>query len=334
MTPRHTWMDTLRGLAILFIVGLHSVALPAILSGVPSPHVFQYLIAAVTPYRMPMLMILSGMLLGRALAKRPWPYALGKIRTLVWPYLIWVSVYFLVTAPSAFPSWEEWIATSWLWYIFFLAAYFAIAPVLVHLPLWLTPILLWTASAIVPDVRWTEFFLYAGYFFAGHALWQNRDRLRRFDRPWVAVAAALAAVVLAAGYVLQERGVTFLVPLRNEELIYAPATLVGVGALILLARRIPERFTAVLRFFGRNSVVFYLVHFPIQILVTTLLGEAWLWDWRLHVGLGFGLALAVGAVLVALRRFAVVDALFVMPWPGSRRAADGGRRRRRIRLPR
>lgn len=331
---RFHWMDTLRGTAILLIVILHAVELPALLSGVPSPPFFTFLNAAVTPYRMPMLMVLSGMLLGRALSKPPRRYATGKIRTLVWPYAVWVIVYWLVTAPSEFPQWEDWIATSWLWYIFYLAVYFAVAPLLTRLPTVIPPLVFWTVSAIVPDPRWTQLFLFAGYFFAGHAVWQHRALLRRADNGWVVLGGVVAAILLPVGYMLQQAGNTFWIPLRNEELIYAPLTLLGIGALVLVAKRIPDRFTAPLRYFGRNSVVFYLIHFPVQILVTNLLGRGWLWDWRLHVGLGIAIPVGLGMVIVWLRRWPLVDAFFVMPWPGAREkaslAGDAARGRRAV----
>lgn len=316
---RHTWMDSLRGLAILLIVILHAVALPEMVSGVVAPPIFSYLNAAVTPYRMPMLMVLSGMLLGRALAKPAWPYARGKIRTLVWPYLVWVIVYWIVTAPAEFPPWEQWVATSWLWYIAYLAAYFAIAPALVKLPKWIVPIGLWTISAVVPDPQWTTLFLYAGYFFAGNAIWVHREKLRRFEAGWLPIVAGMLAVALSAAYVMQTQGVAFLIPLRNEELIYAPATMIGVGSLVLLARCVPERVSAPLRYFGRNSIVFYLVHYPLQIAITVALASAAEMNWRYHVGLGFIAPIVIGIALVALRRFALVDAFFVMPWPKHHR---------------
>lgn len=320
-TPRRqrlTWMDSLRGVAVLLIVVLHASALAALLSGVPSPNWLEAVNTAVYPYRMPILMFLSGMLLEHALSKPPGRYVLGKVRALVWPYVVWVCIYWAVTGRDGVPEWQEWVATSWLWYIFYLATYFAIAPFAKAVPRWLLPLILWTLSAVASDLVWTDYFLFAGYFFAGHAAWRYRATLARLDRGWILAGALTVTVGLSAAYLAQAAGVSFLLPLNREELLYAPLTIIGITGLILLARRIPDAWTRVIRFVGRNSVVYYLSHYPAQILVTEALGRLYIWDWRAHIGLGVLAALALGTLLVFLRRFPIVEALFVMPWPKRR----------------
>lgn len=316
-----TWMDTLRGVAILLVLVLHASALSLMLSGVDGPLWLQVLNSAVLPYRMQVLMVLSGMLLGASLSKPPGRYVLGKVRALVWPYLIWCVVYWVAVGQSTVPRWHDWVALSWLWYIFFIATYFAIAPTLVRVPTWIPPLLFWTVSAIVSDPDWTNYFLYAGYFFAGHAAWSYRGLIARAYRPWMGAVALVATVALSVGYVAQDFGVTFLIALRREELLYAPLNLLGIAGLIMLVRRLPDGGTRYLRYVGRNSVVFYLSHYPAQIVVTNALTQAGISDWRAHVGGGLAVALAVGYALTALRRFPVVDALFVMPWPHARAVA-------------
>lgn len=322
---RLTWMDTLRGVAILLVLVLHASALSLMLSGVDGPIWLQVVNSAVLPYRMQVLMVLSGMLLGASLSKPPGRYVLGKVRSLVWPYVIWSVVYWVAVGQATVPRWHEWVALSWLWYIFFLATYFAIAPVLVRVPTWIPPLVFWTASALVTDPDWTNYLLYAGYFFAGHAAWSYRGLIARAYRPWMGVVAVVSTIAFSAAYVAQDFGVTFLVALRREELLYAPLNLLGIAGLIVLVRRLPDGGTRILRHVGRNSVVFYLSHYPAQIIVTNALSQAGVSDWRAHVGGGLAVALVVGYALTALRRFPVVDALFVMPWPKTRNAAGAPR---------
>lgn len=308
-------MDVLRGVAIFCVVVLHAVNLAAMLSGVRTPAVLEDFNAAVMPYRMPMLFVLSGMLLTRALAKSPGRYYMGKVRSLIWPYLVWVNVYWLVTSPDGIPGWDQWLGTSWLWYLFYLVVFYLVAPVLARAPVWLVPVVLWAASAAVPDPEWTLLFLYAGYFFAGHLIWACRERLRRFTSAQWTALGVVATASLSVAYVAQQHGAVFLVPLQREELLYAPLTVIGIGGLVLIARRVPLAWSRPARFLGRNSMVFYLTHFPLQILLANALGALLIWDWRVHVGLGVVLSLLVGTCLVHLRRVRAVDWLFVMPRP-------------------
>lgn len=319
---RLTWMDTLRGGAILLVVVLHASALSQVLSGVVSPEWMGTVNAAVAPFRMPLLMLLSGMLLARALSKPPARYIIGKVRRLVWPYLVWSGVYWLVMGTDSIPSVQAGIATSWLWYLLYLASFFAIAPFTTLVPRWMMPLALWIASALAPDPILAHYLLYAGYFFAGDALWRYRFSWVPHDGWWMLLLALGTTVALSVTHAVQGGGTTFALPLRVDEVVTAPLTIVGIVGLMLLARRVPDRLTGPLRFIGRNSIVFYVSHYPAQILVTAGLERAGVYEWAVHVSLGVVGALAIGFAFCALRRFAVIEALFTLPWPrrGARAA--------------
>ncbi|MEV7693146.1 acyltransferase [Microbacterium sp. NPDC089189] len=323
-TARHGWMDVLRGVAILGVLLVHSVNLASMLSDVKTPQLLDDVNAALLPYRMPMLFILSGMLLSRSLRKSRSVYYLGKLRNLVWPYLVWVSIYWLVTWPPVAPAWYEWFATSWLWYLSYLTLYFLVAPLLTRVPVWVVPILAWAVSHVAPDPVITDLFLYAGYFFAGSAIWQYRSWALRLDRLVWVIVGAVAAIALSAAYIAQQHGAVFLVPLRREELMYAPLTVIGIGGLILIARRLPSGATRLVSYLGRNSIVFYLVHFPVQILIAQMLAVLALRQWQLHVGLGVIIPFLLGVLLVRWRRHRVVDAFFALPRVRWRRAYTAG----------
>lgn len=323
---RFGWMDTLRGVAILLVILHHAIDLSAMFSGVGVPDVVREFDVALLPYRMPMLLVLSGMLLDRALAKPLPRYYLGKVRTLLWPYAVWVCVFWLVVRPDGFPAWREWIATSWLWYIFYLALYFAVAPILAKLPVWMPPVLLWVVSAWVSDAEFTSFLVYGGYFYAGRLLWRWRALGASLRHPLWALAGAALILVFSTAYVLQERGAGYPVPLRHEELLYAPVTVLTVLGFIAIARLIPDAWTGPLRVIGRQSIVFYVIHFPMQILITQAVG-LWSWDWRLHIAFGVAGPLILGALLMELRRHRMIDALFVLPGRWAQVPAFGGPKR-------
>lgn len=315
---RLTWMDTLRGAAILLVVVLHASALAQVLSGVVAPEWMGTVNAAVAPFRMPLLMLLSGLLLARALSKPPARYIVGKVRRLLWPYLVWSGVYWLVMGTDSIPSVQAGIATSWLWYLLYLMTFFAIAPFTTLVARWMMPLALWIASALAPDPILAHYLLYAGYFFAGDALWRYRFSWVPHDGRWMLLLALGTTIALSTVHAVQGGGTTFALPLRVDEVVTAPLTIVGIVGLMLLARRLPDAATRPLRYIGRNSIVFYVSHYPAQILVTAGLERIGVYDWALHAGAGVIVALAIGFAFCALRRLAVVEALFTLPWPDRR----------------
>ncbi|PVG82857.1 hypothetical protein DDE18_10905 [Nocardioides gansuensis] len=137
--PRLLWMDRLRGAAILAVVLFHAElqAVGATGDQLPVVHAVN---GVVGPVRMPMLVLLSGMLLAPALRKPRSRYVDGKLRTLLWPYLVWSALdlaqlqWRLVQAGESL-DWP-WVARvlydppTYLWFLAFLLVYYLVAMVL------------------------------------------------------------------------------------------------------------------------------------------------------------------------------------------------------------
>lgn len=125
---RHRWMDLVRGTAILFLLLSHASTIPGITAAIATPEAVHLLNAFLSPFRMPVLMVLSGALLARSLGRPLGTYIWGKARVLVWSYLVWAIVIFAVLGrlSELLRPWE-WVQTLYLWYLAFLFVYYLIA---------------------------------------------------------------------------------------------------------------------------------------------------------------------------------------------------------------
>ncbi|RHZ90307.1 acyltransferase, partial [Cereibacter sphaeroides] len=80
-------MDFLRGLSVLLVVVLH--ANTANIGG-ETVGWWAEVNRHLTPFRMPLLMFMSGMLLYRSLAKPLPVYIWGKFAAIAWPLAVWM----------------------------------------------------------------------------------------------------------------------------------------------------------------------------------------------------------------------------------------------------
>lgn len=263
---RMQWMDVLRGVAILLVIAWHAPAIPQLL-GARLP---DWLLAAndfFLPYRMPTLMFVSGLLLPAALRKPPARYYWGKFQFVVWPYLIWSGLHLLqMASDESIFHWRSWIATGYLWFIFFIACYYAVAPLLARLPVWLVPAGALAAALVLPDGLPLRMAYFAVFFFAGAAVSRSPRTLELIGSTrWVALLAGAAALcfgVVSASQRMQFDGVT------------VPLSMCGIIAAIAWARHVEHmRWTRPIRFIGRNSLVFYVAHFPVILAVWVLLQD-------------------------------------------------------------
>lgn len=256
-------MDLLRGGAILLVIAHHLRLLQEIWDGA-APWAMVELSEGLAPFRMPALLFASGLLLARSLRKPAGQFLRGKVRGLLWPWLLWSAVMLPILGwgNAAHPLW--WMNGMYTWFLIALFLYY-LAGLLtrsIH-PGWLAlaSIVGWAAMPLVglePDMtgpRPDKFVYYAVFFFGGAAL----HRLLAERRiPWTVLAPAL---VVAAAWGLRAA-------LQDHEaftpVIAQVVVLIAVIAAVGVAQRVPRlRALRPLEWLGRNSIVPYLVHLPV-----------------------------------------------------------------------
>ncbi|QJU55772.1 acyltransferase [Herbiconiux sp. KACC 21604] len=318
--PRVQWMDTLRGAAVLLVVVYHAPGLLELL-GWDIPPFLVNVNDFFLPFRMPALMLLAGMLLPRSLAKGLGRYYLGKLVFVVWPYLVWAALH-IVQFGAAYPidDVRAWISTGYLWFLFFLIVYYAVAPLFAVLPPWLPPVALWAVAAVVEPGLVHNLLFYAGFFFLGNLV-ALRPRLldALTERRWVVIPLSAIAVAF---------GVYIVFAPVNAVVWFVPFSLAGIVAAIAWLRKTDGlALLDPLRFAGRNSIVYYVAHFPLMVVVLKIIPDDASPD-PTSVAVWMLLAALAGCTLLAHgRRIIPVRWLFEAPVPGAwLRGGRGGSR--------
>lgn len=324
--------DIVRGFAVLLVVFYHAaIALPV--AGLPVPGWADLINRAIAPQRMPLLVFLSGMLLPRSLAKPPGRYLGGKLRQVAWPWLVWtlLTVSLLVVGSAAFGD-GNFLgvraallvmvdARTYTWYLAYLMVYYVLALIIpVQIRPWLIAPL-WVVCALANDVEgWSLFTSLLACFLTGE--WFARHDLARkvISRRWVQIAAGvlLATITVAAVYGL---------PVRYT--IWSLFGLVGAVIVLLPVARAAQHGLAGrwLAGVGRESIVYYLTHWPVITVLVHLLARSGLASASLALAALVGLSLAVCLLAVRLReRSQLVGWLYAWPAARARPVAVGSPR--------
>ena len=316
-TARHSWIDVVRGTAVILVILVHAMQRTELFTG----HEFtrlETLTIIVTPLRLPAMFLLSGLFVTRSLAKGPAVYARGKLRRIAWPYLLW-SV--LLTAFFSAVRHATGIGFGWevvwrifydpiehLWFLAYLLLYFGIAMLVRWIP---APYLLLAAialSAVPIEGQWLRFWANAAFFFAGVVLSGYRDRLVRGF--WPSLAMLLGALALSAGHALH----LLQLPEAPWNLPIVLLFILGAAGVVNPIAR--SRWLAPARYVGVESIVFYIVHWPVVSFVAQLCAENQADPWvALAAALAAGLLVPWGLAAL-VRRWRPAEALFI--WPTRR----------------
>lgn len=305
------WVDTLRGLAIVLVLSLHA-------SLVLRRHGLEPWQPAVefneffAPYRMAMLMLLSGLLLGAALGKSPRVYVLRKVGSLMWPYVLWTTVYGVVVHRAGLVNVPLWTGATYLWFLLFLFSFYLVALALRRVPTGALVLASFAISLAAPQgTKYFErYFFLMGFFFLGAWLQQRPGWLQSsaFSSPKLLIPAAALALALSVASVLGE-GI-------NYDAHFLVPTLAGIALLIAAAKSASgTRWARGLSFVGRHSVVYFVVHYPVMYAAMAVALGLGL---RETPGLIYGAALLAGVLvsyaMVRLReRAPFTEVLYSLP---------------------
>lgn len=302
-SSRHFWMDSLRGAAVALVVIFHAFGVPAVF-GTPQPEWLGNVFDLLAPYRMPTLLILSGMLLGRSLSKPLPAYTAGKVRSVLWPLLLWTVITLAVAADwKSFSNPWTWIGGAYhLWFLVVLLACYGLGVVCRGVPAWIIPLVMLVclelgdfSTNVVNRVLW-----YGAFFFAGAALVRCAAWIQSRGK-WLPAIGGVAGAAWSVTFVFAD-----LTPELTVAQFLAPWP--GLLGIIWAAPRLPR--SGWLEWMGRQSIVLYCAHFPAMILATRLgqaAGASTPAVYALTLLLGFGLP------LLLMRFRAQTDLLFVLP---------------------
>lgn len=256
---RLTWMDALRGLAILLVISQHLEG-PGL-----TPEAVIAVNDATEPFRMALLMFLSGMLLPRTREKTDDEYFSGKVRNLLWPWFVWTLT--VLAMP-----WFTWstlvdlgnqVSVMHTWFLLVLFLCFVTARVLKAVPTFVIAIVFVVLGSLgvgnwitVPGLGELplRFVTFGGYFFFGAAFSSTAVFVEksRVLTAVVCIASAVWVFMVLAEKITVPSAITVL------------GNLLPILAVVNLAYLI--RGSILLRpleFFGRDSIIPYVAHFAI-----------------------------------------------------------------------
>ncbi|MGL5811637.1 MAG: acyltransferase family protein [Nocardioides sp.] len=314
---REHWRDGLRGIVILLLLLQHATTRPYWSAGLAPDSFLMEVCAVLKPLRMPALMILSGSLLGLSLRKDPATFYVDKIRTLAWPFVIWVAVVMAVLGRLEQLAYlPTWIASSYLWFIYYLFTYFCMAPILSRLPAWVVPTVAILATLFARAEGYGglgRYLLFLGLFFAGHDT--VRTGLQRSWRGTGCLWLSGGSAYLSTAWILATAPEVRAATDGADLALLAWAGIAwSVFAIGLAQRFMPDAPVPLIGWLGRNSIVLYCTHLPIMIIVTTTLAGQGAVDPRTLAVVNLAVAVALGMLVIRYRERRAVGWLFEMPW--------------------
>lgn len=313
---RLLWMDFVRGVFILLVLMLHACALIAI-HGLTVPDSVELFNGIFEPFRMPVLIFLSGLLLERSLRKSAKPFIAGKAKYILWPYVVWSLITMAAMDAMSmrkillFPI----IPQTFLWYLWFLAAFYIGGLIVkrLNIPVLLVIFTSLLAAYFLPDIaRMSRFAFLFSFFMLGYLV-----SITSIDEILKSRFFPLIGVLLATiGAYLSISGVQ----VRYEALYFwAP---IGLIFSMLWASKyyVPSTFGGIVESVGRTSIVFYVSHYSFQWLVAKYLVVNGLNNFWIAFFLVFLSTIAFGWLLTFLRKkYYIVSLLFELPteWKGA-----------------
>lgn len=278
--PRLAWADAAKGICIALVV-LHHVtgkqylaALPADLEMVAGP--WLWVMAALKPLRMPLFFVLSGFFAATALGRSWRSVASARVVSLYYLYVVWLTIQAVVfTFETTLPANRthgvgEYVedlayASTGVWYLYALAAYFVVAKALGAAR---RPRVVLAVAGVVSALGWVVplegvnrgAVLQCFVYFAAGACFPA----------WVSGVAAYRSrfltPALAVGYV----GAVSVALWQGWPALVLCVVAVPMAIRVVAALAVWPRVTAGLGYLGQRTLPVYVLHMPVLAAVAHL----------------------------------------------------------------
>lgn len=337
---RVDWVDTAKGVCIVFVVMMHATLGVGLETG--REGYMHWVVAFAKPFRMPDFFLISGLFLSRVIDRDWRGYADKRVLHFLYFYVLWLVIQSLFKYgqlsggdPATFVRhllhglYEPF---STLWFVYLLAVFSIVTKVLRPVP---APVLLAAAVAlqILPVstgsflydqfcARWVYFLV--GYLFAAR-VFALADLARA--RPGFALWALAAWAIGNAALALAPTGLAVFPHPADLPVLGLAAGLAGACAIVAVASLLTDTVAArPLRYCGQKSIAIYLAFFlPMALTRFALIRSGWITDVGTMSLVVTAVAVAVPLGLERLVRPTPLAFLFRRPaWchvPASRPAA-------------
>ncbi|MGP9724423.1 acyltransferase family protein [Corynebacterium sp. AOP40-9SA-29] len=322
--PRVTWIDTVKGAAILLVVLMH-VATAAVDQSWYDPRVLDAM-SPLRTVRMPLFFAMAGYFFLRRV-DRPWPWqAQNRLGPFLWLFLLWSALWAL--SAQVFPwndSYDTLLRilevpidpTYGPWFIYALAIYYAAVKLMRPLPLWLQ----FGIGAVVSlpvAFGWLDIDNFAWERTLTHFLiFQFGVYGHRVIAAVAGRASVLLLVAVGGVWAAGIAGVT-VTGIGLTSVCWLPLTMLGMAsgiiAATLIARYLPWLH---LDWFGRNTLPVYLLHLPVIGVLLTVDPQLTSTPLTAAGGTVVLTVLTVAGTLLVWRVLRPVPGLFIAPWPGE-----------------
>jgi uncharacterized membrane protein YcfT len=282
------WVDTAKGICIIFVVMMHSTLGVGVAMG--ETGWMHNVVAFARPFRMPDFFLISGLFLGLVI-DRPWlRYVDRKVIHFLYFYILWLTIQFVFKAPGMAmeggitkPVIEYLTAFiqpfGALWFVYILPIFFVVTRLLKNMPVWLVLGVAAVLEMLPIRTEWVlldEFCARYIYFFAGYALashifsladWVERNKSTAFALVvvWALVNAAFVFAPIPASleFALQPHGGNDSPPdLASLPLISLALGAAGAMAIVAVSALVHHApWTRWLAWLGAHSIVVYLAFF-------------------------------------------------------------------------
>jgi uncharacterized membrane protein YcfT len=257
---RVDWVDTAKGICIVFVVMFHVNDL--VVERMGNGGWLDHVVAFAHPFRMPDFFLIAGLFLASSM-RRPWrSYIDTKVIHFLYFYAAWATLSFVVFdlrhSVGASAATVEYAGRFLdprgpLWFIHILPIFFVLTRVIRRAPAWLVLLVAAGLHVLpietgwhVPDQLASRYvFFYSGYLFASHVF-----ELATWVRERAPFALGYLCIWGVANGILVATEVADT-PAASLLLGYAGALAVIVAAVMLFEWR-------TLRYLGENSIVVYL----------------------------------------------------------------------------